>query len=105
MTIPSALSLLVALFPQPVEQSRAIALFGGCGALGNVLGLVIGAVFVQFATWHWVFWFVTIVSVPVSIISIFLIPRQPTRAHKASALKRLDVVGVSILTSELRNGF
>jgi hypothetical protein len=33
MTIPSALSLLVNVFPDPLQQARAIGLFGGCGAV------------------------------------------------------------------------
>ena len=117
MTIPSALALIVAMFPQPLEQSRAISLFGGCGAVGNgqfalvssvcsltelwrtVAGLIIGGVFTQFATWHWVFWFVTIVAVPISFACIFLIPAQPKSAEpRMQSLKRLDALGVSILT-------
>lgn len=35
LTIPSALTLLVNLFPDPAEQARAIGVFGGCGAIGN----------------------------------------------------------------------
>ena len=35
MTIPSALTLLVNVFPDPLEQARAIGLFGGCGGVGN----------------------------------------------------------------------
>lgn len=35
MTIPSALTLLVNVFPDPLEQARAIGLFGGCGCVAN----------------------------------------------------------------------
>lgn len=35
MTIPSALTLLVNVFPDPLHQARAIGLFGGCGAIGG----------------------------------------------------------------------
>ena len=35
MTIPSALTLLVRVFPEPLEQARAIGVFGGCGSVGN----------------------------------------------------------------------
>jgi hypothetical protein len=35
LTIPSALTLLVIIFPGPQEQARAIGVFGACGALGN----------------------------------------------------------------------
>jgi len=35
LTIPSALSMIVALFPDQRSQGRAIAIFGGSGAIGN----------------------------------------------------------------------
>jgi MFS family permease len=35
LTIPAALSMIVALFPDPRSQSRALAIFGGMGTLGN----------------------------------------------------------------------
>jgi MFS family permease len=35
LTIPSALSMIVALFPDQRSQGRAIAIFGGAGAVGN----------------------------------------------------------------------
>ena len=35
MTIPSALTLLVNVFPDPLQQARAIGLFGGCGAVAG----------------------------------------------------------------------
>jgi hypothetical protein len=35
LTIPSALSMIVSLFPDPQEQSRGLGAFGACGALGN----------------------------------------------------------------------
>jgi MFS family permease len=35
LTIPSALSMIVALFPDQRSQGRAIAIFGGSGAAGN----------------------------------------------------------------------
>ena len=35
LTIPSSLSMIVALFPDQRSQSRAIAVFGGTGGSGN----------------------------------------------------------------------
>ena len=87
MTIPSALTLLVNVFTEPAEQARAIGVFGGCGAVGNgglhpldvrrtstligyfvVLGLIIGAIFVQFANWAWGFWFVAMLAIPIGAL-------------------------------------
>ncbi|KAG2352724.1 major facilitator superfamily domain-containing protein [Suillus spraguei] len=35
MTIPSALKLLVKVFPDPLEQAQAVGFFAGCGAVAN----------------------------------------------------------------------
>ena len=35
MTIPSAVTLIVHVFPEPTEQSRAIGIFGGSGAMAS----------------------------------------------------------------------
>ncbi|TFK51508.1 MFS general substrate transporter [Heliocybe sulcata] len=103
MTIPSALTLLVNTFPESHEQSRAIGIFGGCGAVANVLGLIIGAVFVEYASWHWVFWFVALVATPVSAVCVFVIPSENhiMPMSQATKLKKLDIPGVSTLTVAL----
>ncbi|KAH7923213.1 MFS general substrate transporter [Leucogyrophana mollusca] len=105
MTIPSALTLLVNVFPDPLEQARAIGVFGGCGAVANVLGLLIGAFFVQFASYHWVFWFVALVAAPVALACVFVIPPQAENIDdlepSIAKWKRLDLIGVSTLTVAL----
>ena len=52
LTIPAATNLIIHLFPDPKEQAIAIALFGGSGAIANILGLIIGgALLVADYTW------------------------------------------------------
>ncbi|KAF8123555.1 major facilitator superfamily domain-containing protein [Boletus edulis] len=103
LTIPSALTLLVHVFPEPLEQARAIGVFGGCGAFGNVLGLLIGAVLVQYISYHWVFWVVAIIAIPVAFTCILAIPpeiaKSKDRAHPHFAKwKSLDLIGIFVLT-------
>ncbi|KIM20674.1 hypothetical protein M408DRAFT_81618 [Serendipita vermifera MAFF 305830] len=95
LTIPSALSLIIHLFPDPLHQARAIALFNGAGAIGNIFGLLIGAILVQYAGWSWIFWFVAIVGVGISAFCFFLIPS--TSQDKKAGVK-FDVPGVGSLT-------
>ncbi|KIM27007.1 hypothetical protein M408DRAFT_72095 [Serendipita vermifera MAFF 305830] len=94
LTIPSSLSLIVQLFPNPLHQARALGIFNGVGAIGNILGLILGAIIVQYAGWSWIFWFVAIVGVAVSAISLFLIPASKRERKRVN----FDVVGVSLLT-------
>jgi len=35
MTIPSAFSLIINVFPDPLQQAKAIGVFGGCGAVAG----------------------------------------------------------------------
>lgn len=69
-----------------------------------MLGLIIGAIFVQFASWSWVFWFVALVALPIAAICVFLIPTQEPHieigGHTDARWKSLDMGGVSILTGE-----
>ncbi|KAF8552681.1 MFS general substrate transporter [Imleria badia] len=106
MTLPSALALLVVMFPEPLEQARAIAVLGGCGAVADVLGLFIGALLVQYASYHWVFWFSAIVAIPVSMACVFIIPPEVARSKaepdpRNPKWKSLDLMGISILTVAL----
>lgn len=95
LTVPSALNLMVRLLPNPQEQARAIAVFGGSGAVGNgkcsllhssilanshfpflqlVSGVFVGGVLAQYASWRWVFWLVALLAGLTATISSVLIP-------------------------------
>ncbi|KAG8748423.1 hypothetical protein FRC10_005970 [Ceratobasidium sp. 414] len=99
LTIPSALNLLVQMFPEPTEQARAIGMFAAAAAFGNVLGTIIGAILVQYASWRWIFWVIAIIAVPIALASVFLIPTTPRRND--AKISQLDFVGVSTLTAAI----
>ncbi|QRV97382.1 major facilitator superfamily transporter [Ceratobasidium sp. AG-Ba] len=98
-TIPSALSMIVQMFPEPHKQQRAIGLFGASGAIANVLGTIVGALLVQYASWRWIFWLIAIVSIPAATACIFLIPK--TTGRKGAKLSQLDVIGISLLIAAI----
>ncbi|KAG8721845.1 hypothetical protein FRC08_009646 [Ceratobasidium sp. 394] len=99
LTIPSALNLLVQMFPEPTEQARAIGMFAAAAAIGNVLGTIIGAILVQYASWRWVFWIIAIMALPIAGASIVLIPTTPRRND--TKISQVDFVGVSTLTAAI----
>lgn len=99
MSIPSALKLLVNVFTDPREQAWAIGLFGGCGAVASFGGLLIGAMLIEWTSFHWVFWFVACMALPVAVACVFIIPSQVPSEPGAAKWKNLDLVGVSILTA------
>ncbi|KAG9310787.1 major facilitator superfamily [Chiua virens] len=106
MTIPSALTLLVHVFPDPLEQARAIAVFGGCGAGADALGLFVGALLVQYISYQWVFWFAATITLPVALASVFIIPSRVVKYNEKPPMhgakwRSLDLFGISILTVAL----
>jgi predicted MFS family arabinose efflux permease len=64
----------------------------------TVGGLLIGAMLIEWTSFHWVFWFVACMALPVALACIFIIPSQVTSESGAAKWKSLDLVGVSILT-------
>lgn len=76
-----------------------------------MIGLLIGAIFVQYASWKWIFWFAAMICIPTAAMSFVAIPTeiQPGQGHRARAASnsyasrfaRLDLFGVSILTLAL----
>jgi MFS family permease len=115
LTIPAALNMIVALYPDQQSQSRAIAIFGGTGAVGDgefvtqlktihsihpwvttAMGLIIGALLVQYTTWQWIFYFTAIMGSTIGIACFILIPNSKKPTSKA----RFDFIGVAILSCE-----
>lgn len=64
----------------------------------TVGGLLIGAMLIEWTSFHWVFWFVACMALPVAVACVFIIPSQVTSEPGAAKWKNLDLVGVSILT-------
>jgi MFS family permease len=59
---------------------------------------MVGAIFVQYASWRWIFWLIAIIALPIAAACIYLIPATPSRDD--SKVSQLDFVGVSTLTGE-----
>ncbi|QRV74162.1 major facilitator superfamily transporter [Ceratobasidium sp. AG-Ba] len=97
LTIPSSLNLIVQMFPDPQEQGRAIGWFSSVGCIGNVSGTIVGAILVQYASWRWIFWLISIIAVPISISCVILIPKTPRNPEHKKAT--FDFVGVFVLTT------
>src|SRR5688572_1131322 len=57
------LGMIVAMFPEPREQARAIGMFSFVAAAGGSIGLLTGGVLTQALNWHWIFF----VNLPIGI--------------------------------------
>jgi MFS family permease len=76
------LGMIVRLFDQPAEQSRAIGAFAFTGAVGASAGLILGGLLVQYASWHWIFF----VNLPVGLAAWLaawrVLPARPPRGRR-----------------------
>jgi MFS family permease len=66
LAAPAALALLMTLFPEPRERTRAIGLFTAVSIGGATIGLVAGGMLTQWVSWRWVFF----VNVPIGLALI-----------------------------------
>jgi EmrB/QacA subfamily drug resistance transporter len=65
---PSALALLMTMFPGVKERTRAIGLYTAVSIGGSAVGLIAGGMLSEWASWRWVLF----VNVPIGIILLAL---------------------------------
>jgi EmrB/QacA subfamily drug resistance transporter len=100
LTSSVILGMIVALYPEPGKQARAIGAFSFSAAAGGSIGLVAGGAIAQALSWHWVF----VVNVPIGIVAVILalrtIEHQPGLGIRAGA----DGPGALLATGGLMLG-
>src|SRR6516162_7904992 len=55
VTSAVALSLIMTLFTDPVERTKAMGVFGFVAAGGGTVGVLLGGVLTDALDWHWIF--------------------------------------------------
>jgi EmrB/QacA subfamily drug resistance transporter len=84
---PAVLALVVSGFPEGRERIRALAIYSGVVTAGGSLGLVLGGLITQWASWRWVLF----VNVPIGIAVAVLTPMFVTETPRAHG--RFDLPG------------
>jgi EmrB/QacA subfamily drug resistance transporter len=95
---PTTLSIITNVFHEPIERSRAIALWAGVSAIGLVLGPLLGGFLIEHFDWHAVFW----INVPVSgtgfVLAALFVPPTPRSPHRLDPLGALlSIAGLVVL--------
>ncbi|KAG6907256.1 hypothetical protein DXG01_009676 [Tephrocybe rancida] len=99
MTIPSAITMIVLLFPNRGEQDRALGLFAGFGAVGNMGGLIIGGTIAEKVGWRWSFWIMAMVILPMCLVAFFLSPSPERSRSSSDVYKNMDWAGLFLITA------
>ena len=92
-----AFSLIVVLFTEPAERTKAMGVFGFVMSGGGSIGVLAGGVLTDLVGWHWIFLVNLPIGIAVLITGLKLLPAVHTGAEKT----RLDVPGAIAITSAL----
>jgi EmrB/QacA subfamily drug resistance transporter len=95
LVFPATLSLVNTTFAEGCERNRAVAIWGGAGAAGLVIGVLLGGVLTHALGWEAVF-FVNVPLAGVAILLAFvLIPADGSRERN----RRFDLPGALTATT------
>jgi len=91
------LGMLFALFPEPRELARAIAVFSAVGAGGGALGTFLGGALTQALNWHWIF----LINLPIGIVAWLAAVRVLAPEQGAGLGRGADYPGAALVTGAL----
>jgi EmrB/QacA subfamily drug resistance transporter len=94
---PTALSLLMTVFPEGPERNKALGIWGGIGGIGATAGLLIGGPVTEALGWEWVFF----INVPVGLAVLVLTPRLVGETTDPECVRCFDVAGAVTVSSAL----
>ncbi|GAA5187837.1 MFS transporter [Rugosimonospora acidiphila] len=84
---PSTIALIATTFTEPRERIKALALLSGVASGGFAVGLVLGGVLTEIASWRWVLF----INVPFGLAAVLLAPRYVREPQRHPA--RVDLPG------------
>jgi EmrB/QacA subfamily drug resistance transporter len=90
---PAVLALIVTSFPEGRERTRALGIFTAVVMGGASLGLVLGGMITEWASWRWVLF----INVPIGAAVILATPRFLPETERQPG--RLDVAGALTSTA------
>jgi EmrB/QacA subfamily drug resistance transporter len=90
---PTALALLATTFTEPAARARAFGVFAAMAASGGALGLLLGGVLTDYASWRWALF----INAPIGAIVLLLAPRVLDESQGSGS--RLDLPGAVSITA------
>ncbi|WP_413759492.1 MFS transporter [Streptomyces sp. MMBL 11-3] len=97
MTSAVVLGMVIALFPDPREQAKAIAVFSAVGAAGGALGTFLGGALTQALDWHWIF----LINLPIGVVAWVAALRILAPDRGAGLGRGADYPGAALVTGAL----
>jgi MFS family permease len=93
---PAALSLVTVTFTETRERARAFAVYGAISGGGAAIGLIVGGILTQYASWRWCL----LVNVPIAAAAAAaaLVYVRESKAHGDT---KYDIPGAVLVTGGL----
>ncbi|MGX6600655.1 MFS transporter [Micromonosporaceae bacterium Da 78-11] len=86
---PAALSLLSTTFTDPAERGKAFGIFGAISGAGGAVGLLLGGVLTEYASWRWCLYVNLLFAVAAVVGALLKLEDEPVRNRA-----RIDIPGV-----------
>jgi EmrB/QacA subfamily drug resistance transporter len=83
-------------FPRD-RVARSVGLMSAVAAIGGGLGLVLGGVLVDYASYHWIFWLGAAMGVLAVVGAQLLVPESPVRTPGRLDLPGAVVLGIGLI--------
>ena len=93
---PAALSLLTVTFTDPSERAKAFGIFGAVAGAGGAIGLLLGGVLTEWASWRWAM-YVNLAFAAVAFVGAALLLAK----HVSDQRPKLDLPGTVTVTAAL----
>ena len=93
ITMAAGFAVMLPEFP-PTRRSTPIGISGAAGALGAVVGPVVGSLLIDAFSWRGIFW----INVPLCLLALALGPRYLSESRDPEATGRIDWLGVAFGT-------
>ncbi|MBV9836691.1 MAG: MFS transporter, partial [Solirubrobacterales bacterium] len=94
---PAALSIITTTFPEQDERTKALGVWSAIAAGGGAVGLLMGGLLTDLASWPWIF----IVNVPVGAIAFALAVRHVPESRAELGHRAFDLTGAVSVTAGL----
>jgi EmrB/QacA subfamily drug resistance transporter len=94
MMVPAALSILTTTFSEGADRHKALGAWGGIAGLASAVGVFLGGLLTEDASWRWVFW----VNLPVSALLLVATFRIVGRDRETGRTRNFDSLGALLVT-------
>src|SRR5436305_2840896 len=94
---PAALSIITTTFTDNEDRTKALGVWSAIAAGGGAVGLLLGGVLTDLASWPWIF----IVNVPVGIAALVLTFRYVPESRVETEHRAFDLAGAFTVTAGL----